>query len=266
MVKVVCLTDLKTGSSSRMTSIRRPRSSACTVSSFRTTPSITRTLPPLSLTPRAAPEIPAPVAHGAARINPPAERCPLPRGASASVCPHRRLLLPGGGARIAARGRPLSEPPAEPRRARAHHGGGGPPFQPGHGLPARADRPRDDVLAGPLAGARAPQLDVRRHRADLPGGAHRLDVPDADRVSIERPARPLSAAHPGEPHDSTGRGVSHPHLSGRHPLVPRHDHGQRRGLRLARHRLGDLRALQRPGGVLRLTPCPTTPSSSSFVT
>src|SRR5437870_3827058 len=119
MVKVVCLTDLKTGSSSRMTSIRRPRSSACTVSSFRTTPSITRTLRPLSLTPRAVPEIPAAVAHGAARINPPAECCPLPRGASASVCPHRRLLLPGGGARIAARGRPLSEPPAEPRRARS---------------------------------------------------------------------------------------------------------------------------------------------------
>src|SRR6266478_2881829 len=40
MVKVVCLTDLKTGSSSPMTSIRRPRSSAWTVSTFRTTPSI----------------------------------------------------------------------------------------------------------------------------------------------------------------------------------------------------------------------------------
>src|SRR6266516_4224221 len=68
MVKVVCLTALKTGSSSRMTSIRRPRSSACTVSTFRTTPSITETLPPLSLAPRAVPETPGPVAHGAARI------------------------------------------------------------------------------------------------------------------------------------------------------------------------------------------------------
>src|SRR5207244_12236850 len=82
-----------------------------------TTP-FTETLPPLSLAPRAVPETPGPVAQGAARINPPAERCPLPRGASGSVCPHRRLLLPGGDARIAARGRPLPEPPAEPRRAR----------------------------------------------------------------------------------------------------------------------------------------------------
>src|SRR6266571_5636847 len=82
-----------------------------------TTP-FTETLPPLSLAPRAVPEMPGPVAQGAARINPPAECCPLPRGASGSVCPHRRLLLPGGDARIAARGRPLPEPPAEPRRAR----------------------------------------------------------------------------------------------------------------------------------------------------
>src|SRR5881296_2822173 len=81
-----------------------------------TTP-FTETLPPLSA-PRVVPEMPGPVAQGAARINPPAECCPLPRGASGSVCPHRRLLLPGGNARIAARGRPLPEPPAEPRRAR----------------------------------------------------------------------------------------------------------------------------------------------------
>src|SRR5437762_6043468 len=369
MVKVVCLTALKTGSSSRMTSIRRPRSSACTVSTFRTTPSITETLPPLSLAPRAVPEMPGPVAQGAARINPPAECFPMPRGASGSVCPHRRLLLPGGDARIAARGRPLPEPPAEPRRARpqgplqalgaghsvddaepaalddhlhhrlrahppgdgrtlhgllpvgvravellraghfvvdrlppqlwsahqedlraeehfrvgdgarrhgesahlaraarAHHGGGGPPLQPGHGLPARADPAHHHVLARPLAGARPAESDVRRHRADLPGGAHRMDVPDADRVSTERPARPLSAAHPGEPDDSPGRGVPHPHLSGRHPIVARHYLGQRRGRRHPRHRLGDLRALQRPGGVLRLTPCPTTRSSSSSAT
>src|SRR6266404_5482102 len=39
MVKVVCLTARKTGSSSRTTSIRRPRSSACTTSSFTSTPS-----------------------------------------------------------------------------------------------------------------------------------------------------------------------------------------------------------------------------------
>src|SRR5438093_5515248 len=72
MVKVVCLTAPKTGSASRMTSIRRPRWPACTVSTFRTTPSITETLPALSLAPRAVPEMPGPVAQGAARINPPA--------------------------------------------------------------------------------------------------------------------------------------------------------------------------------------------------
>src|SRR5207247_6411573 len=152
MVKVVCLTALKTGSSSRMTSIRRPRSSACTVSTFRTTPSITETLPPLSLAPRAVPEMPGPVAQGAARINPPAECCPLPRGASGSVCPHRRLLLPGGDARIAARGRPLPEPPAEPRRARPQG-----PLQAlgaGHSV--------DDAEPAALADAAA---DRRRERA-----------------------------------------------------------------------------------------------------
>src|SRR5437773_1960316 len=152
MVKVVCLTALKTGSSSRMTSIRRRRSSACTVSTFRTTPSITETLPPLSLAPRAVPEMPGPVAQGAARINPPAECFPLPRGASGSVCPHRRLLLPGGDARIAARGRPLPEPPAEPRRARPQG-----PLQAlgaGHSV--------DDAEPAALADAAA---DRRRERA-----------------------------------------------------------------------------------------------------
>src|SRR5436309_4904842 len=117
-----------------------------------TTP-FTETLPPLSA-PRAVPEMPGPVAQGAARINPPAECFPLPRGASGSVCPHRRLLLPGGDARIAARGRPLPEPPAEPRRARPQG-----PLQAlgaGHSVDDAEPAALDDHLH-------------HRLRADLPG-------------------------------------------------------------------------------------------------